>query len=100
MVLPHGDREYQVSKDPRGDVERAWVQAQSAKSAPSQSHLATYLLHHLMASLYQFHDGDFTHSIDEAKAAMAMAPYETLSRSDLAYRLASAGDVDEAIAWA
>ena len=46
------------------------------------------------------HDGDFTHSVDEAKAAMAMAPYETMSRSDLAYKLANAGDVGEAIAWA
>ena len=53
-----------------------------------------------MASLYQFHDDDFAHSVDEAKAAMAMAPYEILSRADLAYRLANAGDVGEAIAWA
>ena len=37
-----------------------------------------------MASLHQYHDADFTHSIDEAKAAMAIAPYETMSRSDLA----------------
>ena len=68
---------YQTSENPREDIERAWAQAQSAKTAPSQSHLATYLLHQLMASLYQYHDGDFTHSVDEAKAAMAMAPYET-----------------------
>jgi TolB-like protein len=92
--------EYQVSKEPRQDVERAWRQAQSAKTAPSQSHLATYLLHQLMASLYQYHDGDFTHSVDEAKAAMAIAPYETLSRADLSYELANAGDASEAIAWA
>ena len=91
--------EYQVSKDTRGDIERAWAQAQSAKAAPSQSHLATYLLHQLMASLYQYHDGDFTHSIDEAKAAMSMAPYETLSRADLSGELANAGDASEAIIW-
>jgi hypothetical protein len=58
--------------------------------------LAAYLLHHL-GSLYQYHDGDFTHWINEAKAAMSMAPYETLSRSDLPSELANAG---EAIAWA
>jgi adenylate cyclase len=92
--------EYQVSKDTRGDIERAWAQAQSAKAAPSQSHLATYLLHQLMASLYQYHDGDFTHSIDEAKAAVSMAPYETLSRADLSGELANAGDASEAITWA
>ena len=92
--------EYQVSKDTRGDIERAWAQAQSAKAASSQSHLATYLLHQLMASLYQYHDGDFTHSIDEAKAAMSMAPYETLSRADLSGELANAGDASEAIIWA
>jgi tetratricopeptide (TPR) repeat protein len=91
---------YQVSENPREDVERAWRVAQSAKTAPSQSHLATYLLHQLMASLYQYHDSDFTHSVDEAKAAMAMAPYETMSRSDLAYSPANARDVGEAIAWA
>jgi len=92
--------EYGVSKDPREDIERAWRVAQSAKTAPSQPHLATYLLHQLMASLYQYHDGDFVHSVDEAKAAMAMAPYETMSRSDLSSKLANAGDVSEAIAWA
>jgi adenylate cyclase len=92
--------EYQVSKDPREDIERAWAYAQSTKTAPAQSHLATYLLHHLMASLYQYRDDDFIHSIDEAKAAMSMAPYETVSRADLAFRLASAGDAREAIAWA
>ena len=43
---------YQVSENPREDVERAWRQAQSAKAAPAQSHLATYLLHEQMASLY------------------------------------------------
>jgi len=91
---------YQVSENPREDVERAWRAAQSAKTAPSQSHLAAYLLHWLMASLYQYHDGDFTHSVDEAKAAMAMAPYEIMSRSDLSFQLASAGDAREAIAWA
>ena len=91
---------YNVGEDPREDVERAWAQAQSARTAPSQSLLATYLLRELMASLYEFHDGDFIHSVDEAKAAMAMAPYETMSRADLAYRLANAGDVGEAIAWA
>ncbi len=53
-----------------------------------------------MGSLYQYHDGDFIHSVDEAKAAMAMAPYETMSRSDLSSKLANAGDVGEAIAWA
>jgi tetratricopeptide (TPR) repeat protein len=91
---------YDFNDNSREDVERAWAQAQSAKSAPSQSHLATYLLHELMASLYQYHDGDFTHSVDEAKAAMAMAPYETASRSDLSLSLANAGDVGDAIAWA
>ena len=91
---------YEVSENSREDIERAWRQAQAAKTAPSQSHLATYLLHQLMASLYQYHDGDFTHSVDEAKAAMAMAPYETISRSDLASKLANAGDASEAIAWA
>src|SRR5262249_51160199 len=44
--------------------------------------------------------GDFTHSVDEAKAAMAMAPYETMSRSGLSSTLANAGDASEAIAWA
>ena len=91
---------HQVSENPREDVEHAWRVAQSAKAAPSQSDLATYLLHHLMAHLYQYHGGDFTHSVNEAKAAMAMAPYETRTRSFLSLRLANAGDVGEAIAWA
>ena len=54
-----------------------------------------------MASLYQYHDGDFTHSIDEAKAAMSKSRlYQTLSRADLSGELANAGDVSEAIIWA
>lgn len=88
-----------MSENPREDVEWAWRVAQSAKAAPSQSHLAMYLLHWLMGSLYQYRDGDFTHSVDEAKAAVAMAPYETEARAGLSYRLANAGDVGEAIAW-
>jgi adenylate cyclase len=92
--------DYGVSKDPRADVDRAWQVAQSAKAAPPQSLLATYLLHWLMASLYQYHDGDFTHSVDEAKAAIAMAPYETMPRAAAASSLANAGDVGEAIALA
>jgi TolB-like protein len=95
-----GRIKYGVGEDPREDVERAWRQAQSAKTAPSQSHLATYLLHQLMAALYQYHDGDFTHSVDEAKAAIAMAPYETMPRAAVASSLANAGDVGEAIALA
>jgi len=89
-----------VSENPREDVEQAWRQAQSAGTAPVQSHLATYLLHYLMAHLYQYHYGDFTHSVDEAKAAIAMAPYESGLRSDLSLRLANAGAAGEAIAWA
>ena len=88
-----------VSENPREDIKRAWAQAQSAKNAPSQSHLATYLLHWVMATLYQYRGGDFTRSVDEAKAAVAMAPYETEARAGLSYRLANAGDVGEAIAW-
>ena len=91
---------YNLNENSREDIEQAWAQAQFAKTASSQSHLATYLLHQLMASLHQYHDADFTHSIDEAKAAMAIAPYETMSRSDLAEKLANAGDASEAIAWA
>jgi tetratricopeptide (TPR) repeat protein len=62
--------------------------------------LATFLLHQLMASLYQYHDGDFRHSAGEAKAAMAMAPYDRRSRSFLSPLLANAGEIGEAIAWA
>ncbi|HEY1779598.1 MAG TPA: winged helix-turn-helix domain-containing protein [Roseiarcus sp.] len=91
---------YNLNEHSREDIEQAWAQAQFAKAASSQSHLATYLLHQLMASLYQYHDGDFTHSIDEAKAAMAMAPYETISRSSLSANLANAGDASEAMVWA
>ena len=91
---------YSVGENSHDDVEQAWRVAQSARTAPSQSHLATYLRHQLMASLFQLHDRDFAHSVDEARAAMAMAPYETMTRSDLANKLANAGDVGEATAWA
>ena len=89
---------YSVSENSHDDVEQAWRVAQSARTAPPQSRLATYLLHQLMASLFHLHDRDFAHSVDEARAAMAMAPYKTVTRSDLANKLANAGDVGEAIA--
>ena len=40
---------YSVDENSREDIEQAWAQAQFARTAPSQSHLATYLLHQLMA---------------------------------------------------
>ena len=56
--------------------------------------------HWLKAFLHQWRDNDFTRSVAEARAAVALAPNDPLTRGDLAWVLANAGLGDEAAAWA
>ena len=45
-------------------------------------------------------DNDFTRSVADARAAVALAPNDPLTRGDLSWVLANAGLGDEAAAWA
>ena len=87
------------SKDPGGDLERAWKLGTEAQAMENKSRLETWLGHWVMAFLYQWHDGDFARSVAEAEAVIKMVPYDARSRGDLAQYLANAGKTDEAVQW-
>ena len=53
-----------------------------------------------MALLYTLYAGDFDRSIEEAEAAIEMAPNEAGARSQLGQWLSMAGRHDQAIEWA
>ena len=53
-----------------------------------------------MAKLYTLYAGDFDRSVEEAEAAIEMAPNETVTRSLLSDWLSFAGRHDQAIEWA
>jgi tetratricopeptide (TPR) repeat protein len=89
-----------VNADPRPDIDQAWRLANEALSAQSRSRLEDWLIHWLMAFLYEWHDEDFPHAAAEARIAAQLAPYDTCSRSELSWVLANAGYGDQAIAWA
>jgi class 3 adenylate cyclase/TolB-like protein len=88
------------SADPKSDLETAWKLATEAQGKESKSKFETFLCHWLMAQLYQYHDGDFVRSIEEAHIAAEMVPNDPFSRIDNAEMLARAGAVEEAVAWA
>jgi TolB-like protein/DNA-binding winged helix-turn-helix (wHTH) protein len=86
--------------DPGPDIDKAWRLANEASSAPSHSPFEAWLEHWLMAFLFQWRNNDFSRSVMEAHNAVALAPYDAFSRSDLSWILANAGHAEEAIGWA
>jgi TolB-like protein/class 3 adenylate cyclase len=93
------DLENEWTDDPSRVTEQAWKLAKEAEAIPNKSRLETFLSHWQMASLYQYHDGDFARSIVEAEAAVKLVPYDAFSRADLGGRLANAGDTSRGIEW-
>ncbi|MGK9168588.1 adenylate/guanylate cyclase domain-containing protein [Inquilinus limosus] len=87
------------SEDVQRDIELAWKLAKEAEAAEDKSRLETWLSHWLMATLYQWHDGNFERSVIEAETAIQMVPNDPFSRADLAGMLANAGKPDQAIDW-
>ena len=53
----------------------------------------------MTASLYDYR-GQNELAVAEARAAIAMAPYDAVSHSELSWVMLDAGQYDEAIAWA
>jgi len=80
------------------DTDQAWRLANEAVSTESHSRLEDWLIHWLMAFLYEWHDEDFSRSVAEARMAMQLAPYDPCSSSELSSVLANAGYEDEAVA--
>ena len=64
-----------------------------------RSRLDEWYYHWVSARDYAHHN-DFERASAEAKAAIAMAPYDTLSHANLSWIVADAGDYETAIAWA
>ena len=64
-----------------------------------RSRLDEWYFHWISARDYEYHS-DHERASAEAKAVIAMAPYDTLSHADLSRIVAEAGDYETAIAWA
>ena len=89
-----------ASADPKGDIEQAWRYLEAASEKGMLSRFEAWHAHWLKAFLHQWRDNDFTRSVAEARAAVALAPNDPLCRGDLSWVLANAGLGDEAAAWA
>jgi adenylate cyclase len=77
----------------------AWKYANEADKTKSKSRRLEFAHHVIMAQLYTLYAGDFDRSIEEAEAAIEMAPNEAGTRSMLANWLSFAGRRDQAIEW-
>ena len=77
----------------------AWKYANEADKTKSKSRRLEHAYHFVMALLYTLYAGDFDRSIEEAEAAIEMAPNEAGGRSMLANWLSFAGRREQAIEW-
>jgi TolB-like protein len=76
------------------------AEAKKLMSARSPSRIEEYYLHWISAYTYQL-DRDFAHCLAEAKAAVAVTPYDAWVRGTLSYNLVECGgSAEEAAAWA
>ena len=78
----------------------AWKYANEADKTKSKSRRLEFAHHSIMAKLYTLYAGDFDRSVDEADAAIEMAPNESGTRSSLSNWFSFAGRHDQAIEWA
>lgn len=86
--------------DMPAEVEAAWQLARAAERVEPKSPMTVFLLHYIMAFLYQLHDNDFARSVEEAREALKLAPYDPLLRTDLSFFMANAGHQADAVDWA
>ena len=82
-----------LSETPDAETELAWQLVTEVMAQQDKSRLEAWLGHWSMVNLYPWHNGDF-------EAAVALVPYNPISRGDLAYVLATGGRTDQAIVWA
>jgi tetratricopeptide (TPR) repeat protein len=85
------------SEDPVASIQQAERLVQEAFSSPALSPQARRLGHWGMAWAQQM-KGDLPRALEEAKAAIALAPYDTYMVGDLAGILAMAGEPGDAVA--
>jgi TolB-like protein len=77
----------------------AWKYASAANKSKSNSRLVEFFDHVVMAKVYSLHAKDFDRSVEEAEAAMEIAPNDTMNRSGLSTFVSAAGKIDLAIEW-
>ncbi|MBN9510062.1 MAG: hypothetical protein J0I21_13235 [Alphaproteobacteria bacterium] len=94
------DLAYLRSKDPAGDIDRAYRLATEASVANEAVGSASWPNHWALVSLSLFHDHDAARAIAEAKTVDRLMPDDARARSNLAYWVALAGDLPLATEWA
>jgi adenylate cyclase len=77
----------------------AWKYAKEADKYKSTLRVLEAFYHTVMAKLFALHANDFDRSIEEAEAALEIAPNDAVNRSALSTFLSSAGKIDESIEW-
>jgi len=85
--------------DEHEDVKQAELLWAEAEKLERRSRLDDWYRHWLGAWLYGWHS-EYTLAVSEARAAIAMAPYDAISHNALSWVMREAGKVDEALDWA
>ena len=91
---------YGPFKNCREVADKAYELGREAEEASTKSRFLIYKGRELMAHAYAWHDQDFDRSVQEAQAAVAMAPYDGELKGSLAWLIANAGKLAEAVEWA
>ena len=81
------------------DTSDAKQLVKEVRGLKKRSRLDEWFYHWVAAHNYAAHN-DYQRASAEAKAAIAMAPYDTLSHANLSRIVSAAGDHEAAIAWA
>jgi class 3 adenylate cyclase/TolB-like protein len=82
-----------------GYSSEATALVKEAATLKKRSRLDEWYFHWISARDYAHHNS-YERAAAEAKAAIAMAPYDTLSHADLSWIVSAAGDHEAAIEWA
>jgi TolB-like protein/class 3 adenylate cyclase len=86
------------SDDPDRDLDAGWKLLEEAAAIPNRPRLVEWYLHYIRTPFLQWRNHDFSGSVMEANAALAIMPFDSWSLADLGGSLAQAGKTDEAIA--
>jgi class 3 adenylate cyclase/TolB-like protein len=81
--------------DATNEAEKLWKAAEKLEKG---SRLDEWYEHWLTAELHHYR-GAYKAAVAEARAAIAMAPYDAISHNNLSWVMIHAGEWDDAIAW-
>ncbi len=85
--------------DAHDDVAKAAELWAAAEKLPKRSRLDEWYRHWLSALLHAYRN-EHDEAVTEARATIAMAPYDTVSHASLSWVMREAGELDEALEWA